>query len=145
GGAGIGAANQAITTGVGAMGSPTSYASLANPYTSLAGTSASLAGNLFSGGNVASANEVGAVGAGTSALTTRFSNQSQNYQAQLSQSNALWGGIGQLAGAGIGAAFRFSDRRVKRDIKRIGALDGGLPVYRYRYVGDDTPQIGLMA
>jgi hypothetical protein len=48
-------------------------------------------------------------------------------------------GIGQLAMAA------FSDIRLKRDIKRIGAMPSGLPIYSYRYVFSDAPQIGIMA
>ena len=101
GGAGISAANQAINTGVGAMGSPGTYASLSNPYTSLAGTTGSLASSLFSGGNVAMGNQVGAIGAGTSAINTGFNNQMASYQAQAAQSQALWGGLGKLAGGAL--------------------------------------------
>jgi hypothetical protein len=39
----------------------------------------------------------------------------------------------------------FSDRRVKEDIKRIGSADNGLPIYLYRYKGDDVYHIGFMA
>ena len=39
----------------------------------------------------------------------------------------------------------FSDRRLKTDIKRVGALENGLPVSLFRYKGDPTPRIGLMA
>lgn len=42
-------------------------------------------------------------------------------------------------------AYATSDRRVKRDIEQIGALASGLPVYSFRYLWDDAPQIGVMA
>lgn len=67
-----------------------------------------------------------------------------NYQAKLAQSSALMGGLFGLAGAGISAA-KFSDRRVKRDIARVGTLDNGLPVYSYRYEWGGPVEIGLMA
>jgi hypothetical protein len=60
-------------------------------------------------------------------------------------------GIGSLfAPAGGGGALAgllpfLSDRRAKTDIKQVGKLDNGLPVYVFRYRGDNTPQIGLMA
>jgi hypothetical protein len=41
--------------------------------------------------------------------------------------------------------YKFSDRRLKDDIKRVGTLDNGLPVYVFRYKGDDGPTLGLMA
>lgn len=43
------------------------------------------------------------------------------------------------------AALMASDRRVKDDIKKIGALDSGLPVYSFRYKGSSLPQVGVMA
>jgi hypothetical protein len=53
--------------------------------------------------------------------------------------------IGGLA-FGLGGLMR-SDRNSKTDIVRIGALDDGTPVYRYRYknVLDHRVYIGLMA
>lgn len=63
---------------------------------------------------------------------------------------------GVLAGAGQqseskgkdkggGIASLFSDRRLKTDIRPVGKLDNGLPVYAYRYSEDGPVQIGLMA
>lgn len=42
-------------------------------------------------------------------------------------------------------AFAASDIRVKRDIERVGELPSGLPVYSFRYIWSDEPQIGVMA
>jgi hypothetical protein len=53
--------------------------------------------------------------------------------------------IGGLIGAGTSAAKLFSDRRLKTDIKRVGTLDNGLPVYTFRYKGHPAIQMGLMA
>jgi hypothetical protein len=41
--------------------------------------------------------------------------------------------------------FKFSDRRLKKDIKQIGTLFDGTPVYRFKYLTSDTTNIGLMA
>jgi hypothetical protein len=38
-----------------------------------------------------------------------------------------------------------SDVRLKRDIVQIGQLVNGLPIYRYRYLWDDTLYVGVMA
>jgi len=59
-------------------------------------------------------------------------------------------GGGLLAGLGaLGKAAPFfsllSDERAKEDIGRVGKLDNGLTVHAYRYKGDPTPQIGLLA
>jgi hypothetical protein len=42
-------------------------------------------------------------------------------------------------------AAAYSDRRLKEDIEQIGNLDSGLPIYRYRFKGSKTSQIGVMA
>ena len=46
-------------------------------------------------------------------------------------------------GLGTAAMFAFSDRRLKSNVKRIGATPGGQPVYSYRIFGRD--EIGVMA
>jgi hypothetical protein len=53
--------------------------------------------------------------------------------------------IGGLLGAGASAAKLFSDERLKTDIKRVGTLDNGLPVYTFRYRGTSKIQMGVMA
>ena len=65
----------------------------------------------------------------------------QNYQARVGQQNALMSGLFSLGGAAIGA----SDRRLKRDIKRVGTMANGLPVYEYRYVWGRKRHVGVMA
>jgi hypothetical protein len=65
----------------------------------------------------------------------------QNYQARVGQQNALMSGLFSLGSAGIGA----SDRRLKRDIKRVGTMANGLPVYEYRYVWGRKRHVGVMA
>jgi hypothetical protein len=42
-------------------------------------------------------------------------------------------------------ALLFSDERMKHDIKKVGTLFDGQPVYRYAYNGDDKTQMGLLA
>ena len=66
----------------------------------------------------------------------------QKYQSELKNSQGMMGGLFGLASAGLGL---LSDRRAKTDIRRVGALENGLPVYAYRYIGDEQTQIGLMA
>lgn len=61
--------------------------------------------------------------------------------------NTIGGAQGIFPGAikaGL-TALGGSDRRIKRDIKRIGTLRNGLPLYSFRYVGSKRRQIGLMA
>lgn len=46
---------------------------------------------------------------------------------------------------GGAAALLASDVRVKENIKPVGRLDNGLRVYVFNFIGDDVPQIGLLA
>lgn len=68
----------------------------------------------------------------------------QQYQAQTQQANAMNGGLFGLLSAPF-QMFRFSDERLKEDVERVGETDDGLPIYTYRYKGDPTPQMGVMA
>ena len=52
--------------------------------------------------------------------------------------------IGNVAGAATGA-FIASDRRLKTDIEKVGKTDAGLPIYTYKYKGDNKTQMGVMA
>lgn len=70
-------------------------------------------------------------------------------QAELARSSGAQNllGLGQSA-AGLAAnvlPLMFSDARVKEDIEPVGELFDGQRIYRYRYIGDATPRIGLMA
>lgn len=62
--------------------------------------------------------------------------------AQSAQQQGLMGLLGTGAMAG---AYSFSDRRLKTDIKQVGILANGLPVYKYRYKFGGPEQVGLMA
>ena len=62
-------------------------------------------------------------------------------QAQQQQSDLMGG----LFGLGSAAIMGLSDRRLKTDIRRVGALDNGLSVYAFRYAGEPAVRIGLMA
>lgn len=68
----------------------------------------------------------------------------QKYQADVAQYNSQMGALGGLFG-GITGMFSFSDERLKEDIKRVGQTDAGIPVYTYRYKGDGTIHMGVMA
>ena len=92
------------------------------------------------GTSTGTANQTGTM----SGTTTTTSNPVQT---------AIGAGIGGLGLLSLGGSNSIgtqlggwlSDRRAKRDIKRIGTLDNGLPVYKFRYLGSDLVNIGLMA
>jgi hypothetical protein len=71
----------------------------------------------------------------------------QNYQQQVANSNNTMSGLFGLGGAALGAAGNiWSDRRLKRDISRIGITKRDkLPIYQYRYHWSPVRHIGVMA
>lgn len=94
--------------------------------------------------------------------TKASSDAAQNqYNAQVAQYNADGGWFGPVGGAVIDitkgaaagaaggwAAGKFSDRRLKKDVSKIGTTESGLPLYLFRYLWDnenESPRIGVMA
>lgn len=76
--------------------------------------------------------------------------QAATQQARATYSAGLFGGLGGLAqGLGSAAAaaipFMMSDKRLKTDIEKVGKTNAGLPIYTYKYKGDDKTQMGVMA
>lgn len=57
---------------------------------------------------------------------------------------SLWNTIGSALGLGS-SLLKLSDRRMKKDVKRIGTADNGLPIYVYRYLNGDAYEVGFMA
>jgi hypothetical protein len=84
-------------------------------------------------------------------LTARYQQflQERGYDFQVAQFLAnIAMGTGALSGQTTTTTQPmpfFSDRRVKDDVKEIGKTHDGLPIYSYKYKGDDQTQIGLMA
>jgi len=98
---------------------------------------------------------LGAIGAGlpqlfdtTAALNlgaAQRSNQlaaaSANAQAKAARNSAILDMGAKVAGA----AMMASDRRLKTDIKKVGETDSGIPIYTYKYKGEDVTRMGVMA
>jgi len=88
--------------------------------------------------------------AGKSALYNQFQQQ-QAYPFQVAQFLAnIAEGTGALSGSTTtqtAPQYFFSDARLKEDIKRVGTAKNGLPIYTFKYKGDDTEQThtGYMA
>ena len=83
--------------------------------------------------------DLGAILAGTPRnMTTKTDGKSTSTTSAGWLNTAL--GIGQMA------ASAFSDRRLKRDIERVGTLPSGLGIYSYRYMWDAARRyVGVMA
>lgn len=70
------------------------------------------------------------------------------YDAQMQQYSSGLGGLFNLGSAAIGLGSKFlfpSDRRVKRDIRKLPATLAGFPLYAFRYLWSDKPCVGVMA
>lgn len=66
------------------------------------------------------------------------------YQSRLAANQSAMGGLFGLAGS-LGSAAIMSDVHAKKNIRRVGTLDNGLPVYAFEYKSGGPRQIGLMA
>ncbi|WP_029874386.1 tail fiber domain-containing protein [Rhizobium leguminosarum] len=77
-------------------------------------------------------------------INENFNQKMGLYDRQVAQSNAAMGGLFGLGGSLLGGWAK-SDRRLKEDIKRVGTLDNGLPVYAFKYKDGGPMQIGLMS
>lgn len=75
--------------------------------------------------------------------------QERGYPFQVAQFLAnIAMGTGALSGSSTTTTQPmpfFSDRRVKDDVKEIGKTHDGMPIYSFKYKGDDRTQVGLMA
>lgn len=66
-------------------------------------------------------------------------NKAANKAAQAQAGNQA------LQTGAMAAMMAFSDKRLKENIKSVGKLDNGLAVYLFNYIGENKPQIGLIA
>ena len=73
---------------------------------------------------------------------TQFGADSRIAQNKAANSAGQYGLGNQFLGS---AAAMFSDARVKENIYPVGRLDNGLTVYLFNYIGENIPQIGLIA
>ncbi|RWX14570.1 tail fiber domain-containing protein [Rhizobium hidalgonense] len=78
-------------------------------------------------------------------INENYNQKMGQYNQQLAKSNAAMGGLFGLGGSLLGGWAMGSDRRLKENIKRVGTLDNGLPVYAFRYKKGGPAQIGLMS
>lgn len=62
--------------------------------------------------------------------------------ASQTETASFWAGTNAVISIGTAAA---SDRRLKRDIRRVGALPSGLSLYEYRFHWSDELVTGVMA
>lgn len=77
-------------------------------------------------------------------VQSNYAAANQQYQnKQAARSNAL-GSIFGLAGTAA-SMIPWSDRRLKRNVKRVGGLANGLATYTFNYLNDAVQRFGVMA
>jgi hypothetical protein len=67
-----------------------------------------------------------------------------NYNSKVASNNSMFSNLFGLGGT-LGAASILSDRRAKKNIRKVGKLDNDLPVYAYKYKAGGPTHIGVMA
>jgi hypothetical protein len=111
--------------------------------------SALMSGSQVATPNFAASPTTSVAGTDVAGITQNsYLDANQQAQQAVAGNNATMGGLFGLAGTvGSAAAKAYvgSDRELKMDIARVGILDNGLPVYRYRYKAGGPFHIGLMA
>lgn len=96
--------------------------------------------------------------AGVSQAPNLLGAAQNQYGAALDASNASNAGIGGLmngmfslgsAGianpAGMASLFSLSDKRLKRDISHVFTLPNHVKIYKYRFIGSDRMELGVLA
>jgi len=76
-------------------------------------------------------------------VANNYNAANDQYKTQVGQNNALMGGLFGLAGTAATAGIKYSDRRLKSDVRCIGTTVYGLPFYEYTIFGER--QRGVMA
>jgi len=85
--------------------------------------------------------QTGVAGTDVAGITQAgYQNSYNSWNQQNQQNQQMLGGLFGLAG---NAALAFSDRRLKRNIKRIGTAKNGLPIYHYQIGG--RSEVGFLA
>jgi len=95
--------------------------------------------NAYPTQNVANTDVGGIVNSG-------YQNQLGAYNAQMAASP--WNSLFSLGGSLGSAAILSSDRRLKRDIRRVGETPSGIPIYEFSYkegCGPEGKYVGVMA
>jgi hypothetical protein len=86
----------------------------------------------------------GQMGANASGMYGAQASYKNNQDQIAASNNPLNSILGAATGVGMSYAMK-SDRRLKTDIERVGTLDSGLAVYRYRYKAGGPFVVGVMA
>lgn len=108
--------------------------------------SALLSGSQVSTPTFGSTPQTSVAGTDVAGITQNaYLDANQQAQQSVAANNATMGGLFGLAGTLGTGLIKYSDENLKEDIKKVGELDNGLPVYSYRYKAGGPTEIGLIA
>lgn len=102
------------------------------------------------------ANSINGNYGGTSTLTQPYSSNALSGGISGALSGGMLGNLlfpaaaggtafGALGGAGLGALLAFSDRRLKKSIRKVGELIKGIALYEFKYLWGEEKHTGVMA
>lgn len=113
------------------------------------GTGANIVNGAVAGATSGASPVVQGLGIGQSAYSSNLNAYSGLAKAQMEQNGAAAAGLGNFLGTVAGAAItHYSDRRLKKNVKRLSVGSLGLGTYEFNYTWepDDTPKhVGYMA
>lgn len=95
----------------------------------------------FAGLNASQAAPTNVLGAYQNA----YQGQLNAYNTAVGTQNSQMSGLGSLAGSLGSAAIMASDRRLKKNILKLGKLGSGIPYYKFEYLWSPVKYIGVMA
>lgn len=108
--------------------------------------------NLVNAGQNAAAGQGAITQNASNAISDTYLGQGNSIAAgKIAGANAIQSGRQGLLGAGMQAGgtalgmIAACDRRLKTDIEEVGRLNNGLPLYKFRYKGNDKIHINVMA
>jgi len=93
--------------------------------------------------------QLSGMGGTSDAYDSSYQGKMYNDQMRANRNQNIMGTLGSLGGGSLSKFSKFSDKRVKENLKKVGKLDNGLKVYSGNYkkeTGLDTrPQLFLLA
>jgi hypothetical protein len=99
--------------------------------------------------NPAQTAQTGVQGTDVAGITQNaYNNAYQNYQTQVAQNNATLGGLFGI-GSALAGGWAMSDRRAKKNVKKVGELKNGMGLYKFQMKkgmgGGGLTQLGVIA
>jgi hypothetical protein len=134
---------QTTASGANTMGTGMQWSGLQSGFLQNWGSNVAAQGQTYAAGQQARAQASAGIGAAIGGLAG-LAGSIYTGGASLALAGAL-GGAGRGGGGGAGGGLPPSDRRLKREIRRIGTWMNGLPVYVWRYIWGGPLQTGFMA